>query len=281
MGRARGWIVAASFGALCGCSLIVGTSGLSGSATGGGGGDASLETSTAADGAAGPLAASCRALHATSPDAGSGTYQLAGDGGVAVNADCDMTSFGGGWTRVTPAMIVEDKAVQDYAPDSPAHVDVARGTDVQGGVFFAARITVVNCGTANMKAGPGHYFMVGELDHWTQIMATYAFSDSSSCWNIFGDPKRDTNVRPFSLAEDLIGPQLNMSRSAAGAAIPYDGRTTACDEDADNFWGSPYESDPKSARVVLRRFSQDKPAGLAVNTDCGLAGWKVSDIHVR
>jgi hypothetical protein len=193
-----------------------------------------------------------------------------------------MESFGGGWTRVTPAMIVESKAVQDYAPASPARVDVVRATDAHGGVFFTLEIKAINCGANQGGGGPGHYFLVGELDRWTQIMATYEFSQSSSCWNIFGDPTaRDTNVLPFELTKDLIGPQLNMSRSAAGAPLPYDGRTTACDEEATNFWGSAYETAPKSARVVLRRFSQDKPAGLAVGTDCGFAGWTVSDIHVR
>jgi hypothetical protein len=72
-----------------------------------------------------------------------------------------------------------------------------------------------------------------------------------------------------------------MSRSKAGAAIPFDGRLTACNQNADNFWSTPYENDPKSARVVLRRFAQDHPAGLAIVTDCGLATWKVYDIHVR
>jgi len=70
----------------------------------------------ATDGARGLSVSSCRDLHARLPDAGSGAYELTLADGGTVKADCDMESFDGGWTRVTQAMIVEEKAVQDYAP---------------------------------------------------------------------------------------------------------------------------------------------------------------------
>lgn len=264
------------------CSVLVSTNGLSGGTPAS---DASSDPDGArdsdADGAPGPLPSSCRALRAKLPDAGSGAYDLGSDGG-AVKADCDMESFGGGWTRVTPAMIVEDKGVQDYSPVSPAKVAVTRGTDLRGGIVFTVAVVEVNCSAGSPGASPGHYFTVGELDGWTQIMATYEFSKATSCWNIFGDLELpSTNVHPFDLTRDLIGPQLNMSRTAGGAVIPFDGRTAQCNTFLDNFWAEAYELDAKSARVALRRVSQDKPAGLAIQTDCGPAVWKVSDIHVR
>jgi hypothetical protein len=284
MRRAIVLLGALALGAASACSVLVTTSGLSGGAAEAPDADAALDAKADVDGATGPLPSSCRALHATSPDAGSGPYDLALADGGRLEGYCDMESFDGGWTLVTPAMIVEDKAVQDYAPASPAKVDVARGSDVHGGVFFDAQVTAVNCANNNL-AGPGHYFLVGELDGWTQIMASYTFTASTSCWNIFGDPPQkdpqSTNIHPFDLAVDLIGPQVNMARTMAGAAIPFDGRLQFCDETADNFWSGPYASDPKSARVVLRRFSQARPAGLGIATDCGKPGWNISAIHVR
>ncbi len=283
--RVAGLVGALALGAVCACSVIVGTTGLTGGADADAG-DASSprDGATGETGPAGPLPSSCRALHAKSPDAGSGPYALALADGGTLNAYCDMESFDGGWTLVTPAMILEDKAVQDYSPGAPAAVDVARGTDVHGGVFFNLQVTLVNCGP-NELAGPGHYFLVGDFDNWTQIMATYVFTASTSCWNIFGDQNqkkpKNTNVMPFDLSVDLIGPQLNMSRNLSGDVIPFDGRLTRCDEDKDNFWTGAYADAPKSARVVMRRFTQDRPAGLGIATDCGLAGWKISDIHVR
>ena len=266
------------------CTLLVSTSDLSGGATADAGASLPPDGTMRADAGTEPLPASCRALHAKSPDAGSGRYDLALADGGTLNASCDMESHGGGWTRVTPAMVVQEKRVQDYDPTSPAKVEVARGSDAEGGVFFDVQVTAVNCGS-NSLAGPGHFFLVGELDRWCQIMASYVFTASTSCWNIFNDngPKdpRDSNVLPFDLAEDLIGPQVNMSRSTAGDAIPFDGRLTYCAETTENFWSGKYAGAPKSARVVLRRFSHDKPAGLSIATDCGLAGWNISAIHVR
>lgn len=271
---------------LCACTLLVGTTDLAS-----GGADASVASPVSdalapdappADGSSAPLGASCRAIHELRPEAKSGSYAIAGDGGATVQATCDMETYGGGWTLVTPAMILEDRTAQEYSPGTPARVDVARSTDARGGAVFDLRVTKVNCGADGMQVGPGHYFVVGELDGWTQIMATYAFTSSSSCWRMFGDPElHDTNVFPFDVGRDRIGPQQNMARASSGTSIPYDGRTTACDEDPTNFWGAPYATQPKSARVVLRRFTQSKPAGLALSLDCGLAGWTVSDIHVR
>jgi hypothetical protein len=123
---------------------------------------------------------------------------------------------------------------------------------------------------------------VRELDGWTQIMATYTFMSSQSCWHLFGDSDGpDVNVMKLDLGVDPIDRQKNMGRDANGAPAPFDGRTYQSNNDATNFWDSPYEVDVKTARVVLRRSVQDRPAGLAVAADCGLGSWIYSDIYVR
>lgn len=231
---------------------------------------------------AGPLGASCRAIHARVPEAGSGTYQLASDGGT-ISADCDMDSFDGGWTLVTPSMIVEDKTAEDYSPGTLARMTASRDVDPHGGRRFTLLVTKQNC-TDNGFLGPGHYFLVGELDDWTQIMATFEFTSDGTCWKLFGDKNEPiaTNVIPFDPKIDLIGPQTNMARTDAGAPIPYDGRTAACTVDKYNFWSASYDGQPKSARVVLRRNAPHLPAGLMVTADCSPASsWVVSEIRVR
>jgi hypothetical protein len=265
--------------AVSACTLLVSTGGLAGNAAPLDASDAASSETLDGESATGP---SCRAIHARFPNAGTGSYMLTAEGGASVKAHCDMESFGGGWTLVTAAMIVEEKAVQDYAPGGPARVDVVHSTDTNGGITLSMTVAAQNCGAASGKPGPGHYFKVGDLDGWTQIMATYEFGSFASCWNIFGDPGlRDTNVQAFNPALDSIGPQVNMARTAAGAVIPYEGRTTMCTEKPENFWANPYKTQRKSARVVLRRFTQGKPAGLALALDCGSGGWTITDIRVR
>lgn len=279
-------IAAALLVSVSACTLLVSTGDLAGSPDGATPDATAPDAAPASDGgadAAGvPLGASCRAIRQRAPDAGTGVYALATDGGGSVSAHCDMDTFGGGWTLVTPSMIVEDEAVQDYAPPTPARVRVTRGTDTRGGVTFSLKVEQINCGKNGAQESPGHYFLVGELDGWTQLMATYEFFDSSSCWNIFGDKDtRDTNVSPLNRSIDLIGPEENMSRAANGMAIPWDGRTGACDEEPTNFWGPAYAAARKSARIAMRRVSLARPAGLAVGLDCGLASWSIREIHVR
>ena len=195
-----------------------------------------------------------------------------------------MESFRGGWTLVTPTMIVEDRVSQDYDPASPGRVGVVRSTDARGGAGYELTVTKGNCGTNNRTSSPGHYLLVGELDGWSQIMATYEFLKSASCWNLFGDPDgRSTNIKPFDPARDLIGPETNMARTAAGDPAPFDGQTTTCTADRTNFWALPYAQQTKRARVALRRNEQGKAAGVSVTADCGEEeiSWRLSDIYVR
>ncbi len=273
-------------GPLAACSLVVSTDGLAGGVADGGGStpDALADGIAPSDAGAdvvAPLSASCRALHEAQKDAKTGPYDLAADGGQVLHAYCDMESFDGGWTLVTPAMIVENKGIQDYNTNAKTHVTVQTGTDVHGGAQVSATTTIDNCGQ-RPPVGPAHYLLVGELDGWTQIMATYTFLSSASCWHVFGDPDGpDVNVMRFTPGVDLIDRQVNMGRDATGAAVPFDGRTYQCNNDATNFWHDAYAMDVKTARVVLRRSLQIRPAGLSIAEDCGLASWIFSDIYVR
>jgi hypothetical protein len=269
------------------CTALVSTSGLSSGADVSGdatdGADALVTSDGAATEAAAPTAPSCRALRAQNAGAGSGTYELRGADGGAFTAYCDMDTADGGWTLVTPAMIVEDKRVQDVTPGSVATVDVKRGTDQRGGLTLQVTVLTQNCGADHSQPGDFHYFLVGELDGWTQIRATYRFFGGAPCWNLFGDPGLpDTNVFVHDLGRDLFDLEQNMARAADGTALPYSGITARCSADHAQFWDANYQSSMRTARVALRRASMAKPAGLAVLSDC-LAGnaWGYKDIFVR
>ncbi len=271
-------LVAVALGSLSACSLLLTDGDFTGTPL-----DAAVDGSNEAGADAptnyGPQV-SCRALHATDPSAKSGAYSVASDGGL-IQTYCDMESFDGGWTLVTKEMVVEDRATQDIQPTGMKNVDVVRGVDENGGIQYQVSVLVSACGNSSIPS-PIHYFLVGELDGWTQIMATYAFYKYANCWNIFGDPGvKNTNVRAFDIATDLIDQQSGMARSATGEVIPFGGRTNECNEAKDNFWLDAYGSELKGGRVVLRRFSAGLPAGLAVQADCGSPQWGISKIYVR
>ena len=278
--------LAAGAFAVSACTALVSTVGLSGGAAPADGGGSLLDAgaeASATDAAVIPTAASCRALHAQSGDAGSGVYTLrAADGGV-FSAYCDMETADGGWTLVTPAMIIEDKRVQDVKPGSPATVDVKRGTDVHGGLTVDVATLTDNCGKDQSQPGDYHYFLVGELDGWTQIRATYTFVGGASCWNVYGDPDLpDTNVLVHELGRDLFDLEQSMARAEDGTVLPYSGQTAHCANDHANFWHDNYATSTRTARVALRRASLARPAGLAVVSDCSNdSGWAYRDIFVR
>lgn len=279
-------IFAAAALAVSACSALVSTAGLSsGAEPSGDAADTGTDATTegAAPDAAAPTAASCRALHAENAGAGSGVYTLRGADGGVFSAYCDMETAGGGWTLVTPAMIVEDKRVQDVRPGSVATVDVKRGTDGHGGLTVDVTTLTENCGADQAQPGDFHYFLVGELDGWTQIRATYSFFGGAPCWNVFGDPALpDTNVLVHDLSRDLFDLQQNMARTKDGTAVPYSGMTAHCNPDHAQFWDDLYASSTRTARVALRRASMARPAGLAVAADCSSdSAWNYRDIFVR
>jgi Fibrinogen beta and gamma chains, C-terminal globular domain len=229
-----------------------------------------------------PGGPSCRAIRAAGA-AVSGVYALTSSDGGTYEAYCDMISFDGGWTLLTERQIVEEKATQDVEPASPARVDATHQADARGGLVVSAKISSINCGADNLKAGPRYHLLFGELDSWTQLMATYDFTGSYDCWALFGHQNVSAgNVVPFDLALDRMDPQENMGRTDAGAVIPFDGRISYCDTASDNFWASAYDQAPKRARVVQRRKIAGAPSGIAVAADCGSGGgWRLSEIFVR
>ncbi|MDB5215469.1 MAG: hypothetical protein JWO86_3396 [Myxococcaceae bacterium] len=268
------------------CTALVSTAGLSEgpivSSEAGATDGADADGAAAADAAA-PTAASCRALHAEDVAAPSGVYTLRGADGGAFTAYCDMETADGGWTLVTPAMVVEDKRVQDVVPGSAATVDVKRGTDSRGGLTLDVGVLTPNCGADHSQPSDFYYFLVGELDGWTQIRATYTFFVGATCWNLFGHPDLpNTNVFELDLNRDLFDLDENMARAEDGTVLKYTGQTFHCSNDHANFWHSDYASSKRTARVALRRASMVKPAGLAVSTDCSSdSAWSSKDIFVR
>jgi hypothetical protein len=269
------------------CTALVSTSGLSGGTVGSaetGANDATLaDAAVLPMDAAAPTAASCRALHANDVTAPSGVYNLRGADGAAFTAYCDMDTADGGWTLVTPAMVVEEKRIQDMVPGSAAAVDVKHGTDSHGGLTLNVGVIRPNCGDNQAQPSDVYYFLVGELDGWTQIRATYNFFGSATCWNIFGNSSLpDTNVFELDLSRDLFDMDENMARAENGTVLKYSGQTFHCSSDHANFWHSDYASSPRTARVALRRASMVKPAGMAMSTDCSNdSAWAAKDIFVR
>jgi hypothetical protein len=270
--------------AISACTALVSTDGLTGGAVAPG--DAAGPPAEAAAGqsdAAAPTAASCRALLAQSNDAGSGTYTLRAADGGAFSAYCDMETADGGWTLVTPSMVVEEKRSQDLTAGSVATVDVKHGIDSRGGLTLKVSVLTPNCGANHSQGNDFHYFLVGELDAWTQIRATYEFFGGVSCWNVFGDPGLpDTNVFVLDLTRDLFDLEQNMARAENGTVLKYSGKTSQCSEARANFWHDDYTASKRTARVALRRASMVKAAGLAIATDCSNTNaWAYTDIFVR
>lgn len=308
--RALGWplaLVAAAFCVAPGCSLATNTDSLTGvdgggteeagadsavpgdgapaSDTGAGDGAVDAKADGGSDAEAGPsTATSCRALH-DQGQAMSGKYTLQGPSGP-FDAYCDMVSFGGGWTLVTPQMIATREQSKDLDSASPATLAVDESTDSNGGVKFDVQVTANNCGAVMTALRPVHKFTVNELDDWKSIMASYSFSGDAGCWSAFGDattdPKAvDSNLLPFSSAFDHADNSVNISRSTDGSAIPFDGRTAVCTSNADNFWAPVYDTAAKSVRLTLRRRTAGQVAGIQITADCGMPAWSISSIYVR
>jgi hypothetical protein len=272
-------IVAIVVATCASCTLLTNTSGLSGGADPGDAASAS-DAGGIVDAAVEAIAASCRGIKEKVPAAPTGMYPLLDrDGGFY----CDMDSFGGGWTLVRHDMVNEGKT-QDIDPTSPNPVDVFSTTDAHGGASWTVTVLANNC-NSTPNAPSMHWAMFDELDNWQQIMATYTFSGDGNCWNIFSPldvPNvPDLNTYSFDPLIDNIDRQQNMARTADGSSIPYDGKMGYCGAGLENFWRDDYRAQPRTARIVLRRRLRDKPAGLGVLENCGMAAWQLTEVFVR
>lgn len=228
------------------------------------------------------IASSCRGIKEREPSAPSGTYALLGQDGGFV---CDMDTADGGWTRVRADMITEGTNL-DKEPASPNKLDVFRVVDETGAPRWKVTVTSDDC-NQGPDARAFHYVLVGELDRWEELMATYAFGEGVGCWALFGnvgddqESLPDLDMRPFDPAIDVVDLAENMNRTTAGAAIPFAGRTGYCGPGRENFWHADYRSQRRTARVRLRRRLQNMPAGVHVATSCGTPTWELGDLYVR
>ena len=60
----------------------------------------------------------------------------------------------------------------------------------------------------------------------------------------------------------------------------FDGRTTRCDNEKDNFWHGGNGAGERQATVMLRRKRDANDAGIYTSTSCGTPEYVIKDIYV-
>jgi hypothetical protein len=268
--------------ALSACSIGA----LEGYSGGAQGSDSGAEASAPSDGGAveadtaptlvrGP---SCKAIKAANPTAGDGRYLIEAPGAEPFEADCEMTGDGGGWMRVTAAMLSEEKNLQTTS---------VRQTDETGGLLVRVFANSRGCGDADPNV---HATFIRDLPKWSQLRARYDFFGSTDCWAILGNLSDEAAVNGNMLAFDkTIDVSRDAVRMGGSAGDAFDGITEKCDVTSTNFWGQPTSVGRRSILATLRRSSPDAPAGLATFTSCTTVAagtgsptyWEYREIYVR
>ncbi|MFO0664154.1 MAG: fibrinogen-like YCDxxxxGGGW domain-containing protein [Polyangiaceae bacterium] len=215
---------------------------------------------------------SCAAAKAANPSSQDGFRVIDPDGPgpeAPFRAWCDFTLDEGGWMLVTPAMLVEDKL---------EYMNVKRSEDARGGLVYRAEPTANGCGQPQVS---NQRFQVADKPAWTRIRLKQSFMGTAGCWEIWGaykTPEYDPNLIPFDASRDVIRDAFRMGGNGVDA---FGGKTSRCDDSADNFWSS--SAKVRSATVILRRRLGGGASGLATHAECGdgQVAWEYSDIYVK
>jgi hypothetical protein len=226
--------------------------------------------------------ASCDALKQSSPATPDGVQEIDPDGPGPIQpfrAYCDMTSDGGGWMLVTAALLGEE---------TKKEATVTRVDDDRGGVIMRVYVNGEGCGGGRQPTR--HRVFIADRPAWSRVRLKQTFVGRASCWHIFGGQESavgalDPNIAPFDLTKDVIRDPLRMGGSLGNA---FDGKTTRCDDEVQNFWRAT-ETSPRSATVILRRRDLAAPSGPSTGADCGGFGpgvtsdtwWEYRDIYVK
>jgi hypothetical protein len=180
---------------------------------------------------------------------------------------CDMTSDGGGWTKITPDLI-ESTTNND--------VNTVTLTDINGGAIIDTNAVTNGCSPLSWQS-----VYINNDINWSEIKYTEEFRGGAACWGIFGQTYTGgttANLIPFDPNHDLIRNQYAMGGINGNN---FDFRLSRCDNASTNFWHTKNGSDIRSATIIQRRVNVN-PSGLHTAVICkNDTTWKYKDIYIR
>jgi hypothetical protein len=153
--------------------------------------------------------------------------------------------------------------------------------DEDGKVTIRGLSTAYGCGK-----GPGSGWVLFIKGDWTKIQYTQHFKGSASCNGVFGSmgyhylPKGVSNgLLPFSArGGDRVYDAHRMGDLDTHA---FDGRTTRCDNNKDNWWHTINGSGERRATANLRRDPAATRAGISTGVSCSHnALFEITDVYV-